>query len=496
MTEYVTVTDVEIISAGRAWQGGSEYYVTAEHLADMVKAQDDPLIRAPRVKLGHWDTIFGALAGMHDPAIGSTDGEPGFGTVTNLRLVEGGAKIIGDLTEVPDWLAAAMPSAYPTRSSEWVWDYETAGGHRYSAVLTDLALGGVWEPAVEDLADITRAQATEALAAFLAEGPEAALAVLNTTLEEPAMATRTATASVSVDNVVSAFEKWAWGDDDHTLNTYWWWARDVRVDPDEVIASDGEGGTYRVPFTTDGEMVVTFGEPVEVRETYVDIAAATAAASAAQARHEQRVLASDLPRPERPAAPGPASAAVEPNQEVHMDDNVREVLVGQGLDPDTATEEQINAASVFAAAGITPPVEHDDDPPVDDEPDPEHDPAAVEEPRTVTVSQEVYDEQQRRLEALETRDTERDLAAATQRRDRFADQMVTEGRITPAERALCRSNLDIDEAQTVAAYSALTAGRVPVIKTLGDKTVATASSADEALLAATLKRHGLAVQEA
>jgi hypothetical protein len=63
-----------------------------------------------------------------------------------------------------------MPSAYPTRSAEWVWDYETAGGKRYSAVLTDVALGGVWEPAVEDLADITREQAVAALATLLPKG--------------------------------------------------------------------------------------------------------------------------------------------------------------------------------------------------------------------------------------------------------------------------------------------------------------------------------------
>jgi glutamate racemase len=67
-----------------------------------------------------------------------------------------------------------MPSAYPTRSAEWVWDYETTGGKRYLAVLTDVALGGVWEPAVEDLADLTREQAIAALATLLTEGPQAA----------------------------------------------------------------------------------------------------------------------------------------------------------------------------------------------------------------------------------------------------------------------------------------------------------------------------------
>jgi hypothetical protein len=176
VTEYGTVEGVQVLSTGMRHRGMTGvYHVTAEHLADMVAAQDDPLIRAPRVKLGHTDVLFGALAGSHDPAPGATDGQPGFGTLTNLRLAQSGAMLVADLAEVPAWLIDAMPSAYPTRSAEWIWDHETAGGKRYAAVLTDLALGGVWEPAVEDLADVTREQAAAALQALLEAGPQAAL---------------------------------------------------------------------------------------------------------------------------------------------------------------------------------------------------------------------------------------------------------------------------------------------------------------------------------
>jgi hypothetical protein len=172
VTAYVTVPDVELLSAGMRHRGQTgEYYVTGEHLADMVAAQADPLIRAPRVKLGHISALFQTLDSDHDPL---ADAEPAFGTVINLRTDDAGVKLIGDLAEVPAWLADAMPSAYPTRSAEWVWDYETTGGKRYLAVLTDVALGGVWEPAVEDLADLTREQAVAALATLLSEGPQAA----------------------------------------------------------------------------------------------------------------------------------------------------------------------------------------------------------------------------------------------------------------------------------------------------------------------------------
>jgi hypothetical protein len=463
-TEYVTVADVEIISAGRNWKGGSSYYITGEHLSDMVAAQADPLIRAPRVKLGHWDTLFGALAGMHDPTVGSTDGEPGFGTVCNLRLVEGGAKIIGDLTEVPDWLAAAMPSAYPTRSAEWVWDHETQGGHCYTAVLTDLALGGVWEPAVEDLADITREQATAALQVLLEQGPEAALAAL-TTPEEAPMATKTATASVSVDRIVGQFEDWAWNEDDQHdgFSTYWWFARDIRLDPDEVIAGDGEGGTFRVPFSTDGEHGVTFGTPVEVRETYVDVTAPAAAASAAQDRHSQRVLAHDLPVPDR--ITNQARASAEPDhEEKTMDESVRTFLERQGLDPETVTEDQINAASVFAAASALP--DHEPKTTADLEPDPAPDP--VLEP-AAAATDPVADEQARKLEETSREVAELKAAAAAredreirERRDGLATAWVQEGRITPAEHDHYRGLLDINEDGTVALASKLAAGRVPV----------------------------------
>lgn len=174
MTEYGTVEAVELLSAGMRHRGLTGiYYVTAEHLADMVAAQHDPLIRRPRVKLGHLSVLFQTLDGMNDPAL-LADAEPAFGSVANLRTDTAGVKLLGDLVEVPGWLIDAMPSAYPTRSAEWVWDYETAGGKRYTAVLTDVALGGVWEPAVEDLADVTREQATGALRTLLAEGPVAA----------------------------------------------------------------------------------------------------------------------------------------------------------------------------------------------------------------------------------------------------------------------------------------------------------------------------------
>ena len=166
MTTYTTVPGVELIGVGMEWPAATgPVTVTLEHLVDMmVAANEDPLIRAPRVKLGHERiqlTPDGTTSlGDHDPY---WSGEPAFGSVANLRLTHDGGMLVGDLVEVPAWLADAAPSAYPNRSCEWLFDVETEGGKRYSAVLTAVALLGVQQQAVKNLADLQR---------LLEQGPE------------------------------------------------------------------------------------------------------------------------------------------------------------------------------------------------------------------------------------------------------------------------------------------------------------------------------------
>lgn len=377
-------------------------------------------------------------------------------------------------------------------------------------------------------------------------------------------------ASVSQDRIVSAFEKWAWGeidDGDHILGDpppdasewYWAWCRDIRVDPDEIIASV-EGATWSVPFSTDGEIGVTFGVPVEVRETFLPVGAlASQVARAVQARGQQRVLASNLPRPQRPpkteGAPEqlPAPAATRPvsSEERTMDEAVRRALAAEhGLDPATATEADVNAAVLAAtnapapdpagddaptseapadpatpvpAPGTTPapaptptpapaepaPATPPVDPPIVTPPvtpppsavvtpapaaepatEPDRVPVAASAavgPETVPVSREVWDETQTRLGRLESEATARETAATATRRDGKADGWVRSGRITPAERALARANLDINEEATTKAYDALAAGRTPVEK---DIVVPADTTTEDALYLASCARMG------
>lgn len=161
-TEYVTVPNVPLMTVGIEWPGtpgasGSTTFAL-EDLVEMVAAEEDPLIRAARVKLGHapWQPHpDGGVVrlGDGDPF---WDGEPCFGSVKNLRIDDDGVRLIGDLVEVPDWLAAVMPSAWPNRSIEWRDHIETEGGRRYERVLTAVGLLGVREQAVKDLSDIRR----------------------------------------------------------------------------------------------------------------------------------------------------------------------------------------------------------------------------------------------------------------------------------------------------------------------------------------------------
>lgn len=157
--EYVTVPDVELVAIGIEWPSATgDITVTLEHLVDMmVAANDDPLIRPPRVKLGH-SRLQPDVDGLRELGDGDPfwDGAPVFGTAQNLRLNNDGGRLVADLVEVPDWLAEAIPSAWPNRSCEWTWDVETEGGKRYSAVLTAVSLLGERQHAIKNLADVQR----------------------------------------------------------------------------------------------------------------------------------------------------------------------------------------------------------------------------------------------------------------------------------------------------------------------------------------------------
>jgi hypothetical protein len=139
-----TLTGVPIVETGIEYPTSTgAITLTAEDLASIVEAQNDPAIVTPRLKLGHTDVRFNNM-----------DGEPAFGVVQNMQLTNNGNTVICDYVGVPDWLAEIMPTAYPNRSIEGNWDVETVTGHKWQFVVTDVALLGVVWPGISTLDDL------------------------------------------------------------------------------------------------------------------------------------------------------------------------------------------------------------------------------------------------------------------------------------------------------------------------------------------------------
>jgi hypothetical protein len=424
--EYRTVVGVEIATVGMDWPtSAGDGTFTFQNLADAVEAaNNDPHIRVPRGKLGHLSEINGELRVVNPfEAIG--DAEPSFGLYENLRLTNDGAALVADWVEVPEWLADAAPSAFPSRSIEAARDVVTEGGKKYSMVITAVSSLGTRLPAVTDLDDLER---------FMVEGPDPEPTAATQSPEEGRMPASTA-ASIDAGTIRQRFN-WEWTTDNDTdFDTYWWWARSVRVDPLEIIADDDEGGLFLVPVTTDGADEITFGEPVPVREDFVPVnASAGVVAQAVRQRNGQTVLASNLERPEKPA-PKTAASTAQPDDEENneMTINLDKLRGRLGL-PDDATEEQINEALAKPPESTEEPVTPTDEIPVTPEVEaPEEQPvaASAELPEgMVAVPADTWAEVQKGAQAGATLSTQTE----EKRRDDTILAACKAGKVAPAQR--------------------------------------------------------------
>lgn len=257
-------------------------------------------------------------------------------------------------------------------------------------------------------------------------------------------------------------------------DTSWWWARDIRTDPNELIADDCEGGTWSIPFETDGKDTVTYGTPVAVREEFVPIAASVGKqVTALQKRHGQRVIASGLEQPadkHKPDQHTAASSAAD-NKENDMPEVDMDALRSHlGLDED-ASEEQINAALSAEPEG-SGEGENDD-------PEPEGEPKGAEQtPEPVAASAELPDgmvavpaEKWAEVQSGAKSGAELAATAEVEKRDRTIASAVSDGKIPPSDRK-SMENLHASSAESF--YRLLTAsvdegglakGLVPVEET-------------------------------
>jgi hypothetical protein len=164
-----TLHGIEMAAVGTWKVSTGETTFTTEDFVDAVAALECPGVRNPVIKLGH---------GEPDSTSGVRwDGEPAVGWVANMRF--DGAKMIGDFTGMPAWLADAdeaglsvLAAAYPDRSIEISRPFECQIGHLHPSVITAISLLGVYAPGVGVLKSMQ-----DVYAAFTQEGATARAAV-------------------------------------------------------------------------------------------------------------------------------------------------------------------------------------------------------------------------------------------------------------------------------------------------------------------------------
>jgi hypothetical protein len=146
-----TIPGVELIRCG-VWEiSTGRWEVTPADLVAAVAAHQAGALRRPPIRLGHVDERF--------------DGQPALGYVDNLRVVDNGHTLLGDLVGVPALLADLMPAAYADRSVEGVQGFVDASGRTYSFALTGLALLGATAPGISTLRSLADVGALYGVAA-------------------------------------------------------------------------------------------------------------------------------------------------------------------------------------------------------------------------------------------------------------------------------------------------------------------------------------------
>jgi hypothetical protein len=315
------IDDVEICSTGIEYKLASgPTTFTADMLADAVKAaNDDVAIKPPRIKLGHSSNYNAALVG---------DAEQAFGRVENLRLSSNGQTIIGDYIGTPEWLAAVLPVAYPSRSIEGAADVETVTGKKYELVITAVSLLGVRWPGCSVLEDLPLWYGSEIPDEVEIDTAEPIAAGGGMDFKSKSEFE----AAVDVSLIRRKFYN-----DGPGAENWSWWIRGERYDTADgynIIVDMGDGELCRFPVTVDGSDI-EFGEYTLVTEEYPDKAMAASAVLAGMAmiaKSDMVVYASRADSPDQPT-----------REENQMDEATRTALAAKLGLPEDATEGQIHA---------------------------------------------------------------------------------------------------------------------------------------------------------
>ena len=330
--ELVTIPRVELLEVGENWETSTGVFTfDTERLVSCIASQDDPAVRTPVIKLGHVDPRF--------------DGQPSFGRIINLRLENNDQTLVCDFAGVPLWMAQTMASAFPRRSIEGLLDVTTRTGNEWPMVLTGVALLGDAYPAIETLEDIQalwgstppKLYPVEDVEEIAASSPNKFIVRKDDTMpswlnKKKVAAAQPVKASVSIDSIRVAY--YAQLDRGQT----WWWIREMRAEPLELIVDDDEGHLYRVSVTINGEEP-EFGEPSMVKIEYV---AASGAPTVEQISGQ--ILAASYDDPE---ASGRTSRPDEENSAT-LSTNANASTEGDG--DDMLTEQELAALGLPADA--------------------------------------------------------------------------------------------------------------------------------------------------
>lgn len=330
LTGLWRVDKVPIISTGIEYPlaSGPKTF-TEDELSDAVLAIGDPAIKGPRVKLGHSSEYNAALVG---------DAEQAFGRVENVELGNFGQTIYGDFVGLPEWLAKVLPIAYPNRSIEGDGNVSTNTGKQYRLVISAVSLLGVRWPGCSTLEDLPLyygadvppgVEIDNALSIAASDGNGGGV--------KPGDRIR---ASVDIDLIERAFYTNVAQDEQ-----YWWWIRAERYDDStglQLIVDCDDGTLARIPVSVNGSDV-EFGEPVEVTEEYPDKSPVMAAAFVAGMANSERTRGADVVV-YASRADTTQDRPITATQGGTMDDATRRSLATRvGLDPESATEDEINA---------------------------------------------------------------------------------------------------------------------------------------------------------
>lgn len=475
LTEFVTLEHIPVLETGIAYPASTgPFTVTREMLEEVVASQDDPHIKPPRIKIAHADNaINDDLQELFEQVNEERDAsKPSLGTLMNLEVDDLGI-LYADYYGLPAWFAAILETAYPARSIEGGHWRNDANNKEYAFMLEAVSFLGVVGPGCTSLEDLQEL--------FSEDGPKVSVVEMSRPTRVAAIGGGSTTmpvqAQVNVEDIRRAFyEDFAQGDQ------YWWWDKELLIDPLEFIVYDPDNAQlYQLPIDLtggDGSESVEFGDPIPVKIKYVpDPSGSTTEAAvliAPQLEGAGKVLAVNNK--------SPRAAEYERRKEMSaMELDIPKLRValniGEDVLPDDATEEQISAAVEAGRQEETPEVpetpeggdggEGGDEEPEGGDEQPEGGEGGVAAERGVVMDRDRA--AQLESDAAMGRQAREEQLEAT--RQSFLDKAVKAGKFPPKARPSYEAQLkkggDIEK-ETKEFIDSLAESTVPVLEHGGD----------------------------